>query len=78
VIALTDKEQAAGFVRPLRTRVIHNTPACGRPSAMGVGQAEDLARDPKDPQWSTCWCGICGRRLPIDQFTWADGSPVGS
>lgn len=73
---LTEQEQAAGFVRPLRTSVVHRF--CGRPSAMGDGQAEDLARNPRDSQWSTAWCGICGRRLPLEQFTWADGQPVGS
>lgn len=76
-LALTPEEEAAGFVRPLRTRVIHNTPSCGRPSAMASGQAEDMAKDPN--LWSTCWCAVCGRRLPVNQFTWhPDGSAVGS
>ena len=72
--ALTLEQLGDGFVRPLRTRVIHTF--CERPSAVASGQAEDMAKDPKS--WSTCWCGVCGRRLPIDQFTWADGEPVGS
>lgn len=73
---LTASELTQGYVRPLRTRVIHAF--CGRPSAMMSGQAEDLARDPKSPLWDSCWCGICGRRLPMREFTWADGEPVGS
>lgn len=73
-VVLTEQELAAGFVRPLRLRVLHIF--CGRPSAVMAGQAEDLAKDPAS--WSTCWCGVCGRRLPIEQFTWVDGSPVGS
>jgi hypothetical protein len=79
---LTDQERAQGFVRPLRTRVLHTTaapgrPVCGRPSAMSIGQAEDMAKDPAS--WTSCWCAVCGRRLPVNQFTWqADGSPVGT
>lgn len=74
---LTPEERAAGFTRPLRTRVIHTF--CGRQSAMSAGQAEDLARNPTDSQWSTCWCAVCGRRLPASQFTWFPGGErVGS
>jgi hypothetical protein len=74
VITLTPEEAAAGFARPLRTRVLHT---CGAQSSMQLAQAEDMARDPKS--WSTCWCMVCGRRLPIEQFTWAaDGQTIGT
>jgi hypothetical protein len=72
-LSLDDIEK--GYVRPLRRQVVHREP-CGRPTEMHLAQAEDMARDPHS--WSTCYCGICGRRLPLEQFTWADGSPVGS
>lgn len=73
--ALTPEDQTAGMVRPLRTRVVHKAP-CGRESAMKLEQAHDMARDPQS--WTTCWCMVCGRRLPIADFTWSDGEPVGS
>jgi hypothetical protein len=64
-----------GFVRSLRTRVLHAP--CGTTTPMKPQQADDMARNPAS--WSTCWCNVCGRRLDIKQFTWfPDGSPVGS
>jgi hypothetical protein len=73
--AITPEDIEQGFVRPLRSSVMHAP--CGRPSAMKPEQAKEMARDPKS--WTTCWCMVCGRRLPVEQFTWAaDGEPVGS
>ncbi len=76
--ALTAEEVAAGFVRPLRplrTQVLHAF--CQSTSAMQPHQAQDMARDPAS--WSSCWCLLCGRRLPAKEFTWfPTGEAVGS
>lgn len=73
--ALTAEDIANGFTRPVRATVIHDD--CGRPSDMTVPQRLDMARDPRS--WKTCWCNVCGRRLPVNQFKWAiDGERVGT
>ncbi len=72
---LTAEEVASGFVRPLRTRVLHAF--CDSTSAVQPHQARDMARDPAS--WSSCWCLLCGRRLPAKEFTWFPaGEAVGS
>jgi hypothetical protein len=72
---LTPEEKAAGFIRPMRTRVKHKF--CGTTSILRTVDALDMARDPTS--WSTCWCMVCGRRLPADQFEWfPGGEAVGS
>lgn len=72
---LSPQDIEAGFVRPLRTSVLH-TFCGGMPSIMKPQQAFDMARDPQS--WTTCWCVTCGRRLPADQFNWPDGAKVGT
>lgn len=72
---LTVQELEQGFARPLRNKVRHTF--CGTVSELRVKDALDMACDPHS--WATCYCLICGRRMPIEQFTWLlDGEPVGS
>lgn len=75
MIELTPEEQAKGLVRPFRDRVRHTF--CDTVSKVLPDIAEQMARDPSS--WSSCYCMVCGRRLPAEQFTWlVDGSAVGS
>jgi len=68
-----DLEQ--GFKRPMRTRVRHTF--CGFVSMMRLTDAVSMALDPASK--TDCYCLLCGRRLPVNQFTWhGDGEPVGS
>ena len=64
-----------GFARPMRTRVKHSF--CGTVSDLRMSDALDFAVKPQLLQ--DCYCMVCGRRLPVAQFTWlADGLAVGS
>lgn len=72
---LTAHDLEQGFARHLRNRVKHA--ACGTVSDLSTVHALDMARDPRAIE--TCYCMVCGRRLPVAQFSWlADGEPVGS
>jgi hypothetical protein len=72
-LSATDLEQ--GFSRPLRSRVKHTF--CGSVSLMRITDAVQLAHDPESVE--TCWCLLCGRRLPVFDFVWwPDGESVGS
>jgi hypothetical protein len=75
VTELTATEIEQGFKRPLRNKVEHTF--CKTVSTLRVKDALDMARDPTS--WSSCYCCVCGRRLPADQFVWTlDREPVGS
>lgn len=78
-VILSDEERAKGFVRPVRRTYLHV--ACGTTTTMGRAIAETYARDPKFYGGTFC-CG-CGKHFPlviddVPQFTWIDGSAVGS
>ena len=68
-VVLTEEERAKGFVRPIRTRYVHNT--CGSTTTMGRSIAETYARQPDF--YSATFCVRCGEHCPVDQFVW-DGT----
>lgn len=72
---LSALELEQGFKRPMRTRVRHTF--CKFVSPMRITDAVQMAADPASLK--DAYCLLCGRRLPVAQFTWfADDSPVGS
>lgn len=77
-VVLSEAERARGFVRPVRRTYVHTK--CGVATTMGLALAETYARDPKFYSGTFC-CG-CGTHftfgLPDGDFTWDDGSKVGS
>lgn len=76
-VVLTEAERAKGFVRPVRTTYIHSV--CGTVTAMSEAIAETYARDPEF--YSGTFCCHCRNHFPIGedgQFTWEDGSKVGT
>jgi hypothetical protein len=73
-VILCPAERAKGFVRPVRRTYKHKT--CGSITTMGLALAETYARDPGF--YSGTFCCTCGAHFPLDQFTWEDGSQLGS
>lgn len=73
---LSPEERAKGFVRPVRDTYVHK--ACGVATKMGRALAETYARDPKFYGATFCVGSRCKTHFPVDQFTWDDGSVVGS
>lgn len=77
-VVLSDAERARGFVRPVRRTYVHTK--CGVATTMGMALAETYARDPQFYSGTFC-CG-CGTHFTFGQpdgdFTWDDGSKVGS
>lgn len=73
-LVLSDEERAKGFVRPVRASYTHKT--CGTVTTMGQALAETYARDPKF--YGATYCVACAMHRPVDEFTWVDGSIVGS
>ena len=73
-LVLSDEERARGFVRPVRTTYVHNT--CGVATTMSRVLAETYARDPKF--YGSTYCIGCRMHRRVDEFTWDDGSVVGS
>lgn len=73
-LVLSEEERAKGFIRPVRTRYTHTE--CGVATTMSVPLAETYAREP-DFYGATYCCG-CSKHLPVTEFTWDDGSVVGS
>jgi hypothetical protein len=75
VAELSARDLEQGFARPMRMRVKHSF--CGFVSPMRITDAVSMALDPASK--SDAYCLLCGRRLPVAQFTWhPDGLPVGS
>lgn len=71
---LSEAERAKGFVRPVRRSYIHGK--CGGMTSMPLAIAETYARDPKF--YGRTFCYECGVHLPVGEFTWEDGSILGS
>jgi hypothetical protein len=73
-VVLCPEERAKGFVRPLRSSYRHNK--CGALTRMSLPIAETYARDPGF--YSGTFCHECGTHFPLNEFTWEDGTTVGS
>jgi hypothetical protein len=66
---LPEEERRKGFVRPVRTTV----------TTMGAALAETYARDPG--YYGATFCCACRDHFPVGEhgeFTWPDGSKVGT
>lgn len=77
-VVLSEDERKRGFVRPVRRTYVHAT--CGVATTMGLALAETYARDPEF--YSGTYCCGCGTHFtfgaPDGDFTWDDGSKVGT
>lgn len=76
-LVLSDQERAQGFVRPVRLSYVHTT--CGTVTTMGRSIAETYARDPHF--YGSTYCCSCRMHRPVGEdgeFTWQDGSKVGT
>jgi hypothetical protein len=73
-LILSEAERAKGFVRPVRRSYIHR--ACGAATTMGRALAETYARDPGF--YGATYCTTCRWHRDVAEFTWEDGSTVGS
>jgi len=71
---LSEVERSKGFVRPVRKSYTHET--CGTITTMGQAIAETYATDPS--YYTSTFCVRCAKHLPLTEFTWPDGSIVGS
>lgn len=49
---------------------------CGTTTTMGDAIAETYARNPKF--YGSTYCVHCAKHLPVEEFTWEDGTVVGS
>lgn len=71
-LILSEEERAKGFVRPVRTKYVHET--CGGLTVMGLPLAETYARDPHF--YGATFCAICRMHRPVGangEFVW-DGT----
>ena len=68
-LILSEEERAKGFVRPVRTKYVHDK--CGGLTSMGLALSETYARDPKF--YVATYCCHCEKHLSVDEFTW-DGT----
>lgn len=76
-VVLSEDERAKGFKRPVRRTYRHQT--CGGTTTMGLALAETYARDPYF--YSGTFCAHCQAHFPVGpdgEFTWNDGSKVGT
>lgn len=73
-LVLSEAERAKGFVRPVRARYTHTE--CGVTTTMSLPLAETYARDPGF--YGATYCVGCQKHLSVAEFTWDDGSVVGS
>lgn len=69
-LVLSVEERAKGFVRPVRTKYLHEE--CGAVTQMSQGIAETYARDPNF--YGATFCSKCRDHFPVDEFVWDDGS----
>lgn len=71
---LSDEERAKGFVRPVRTKYIHEK--CGVETVMNLILAETYARDPK--YYGATYCVGCSGHFIVGEFKWSeDGVMMG-
>ena len=76
-LVMTDEEIKAGFVRPVRRTYVHTGgKACGVATTMNQVIAETYAANPKF--YGATFCMGCGTHLPVSEFSWEDGTIVGS
>lgn len=76
-LVLSDADRARGFVRPVRRSYIHQS--CGTVTTMAQSIAETYARDPGF--YGATYCVACKMHRPVGEhgeFTWEDGSKVGT
>lgn len=76
-LVLSEEERAKGFVRPVRNAYVHAT--CGGETRMGDALSETYARQPGF--YGGTYCATCRAHFPVGEhgeFTWLDGSKVGS
>lgn len=77
-LVLSEEERAKGFVRPVRTKYVHET--CGAVTSMGLALAETYARQPSF--YSGTFCATCRNHYPVGEngeFVWdGDGTKVGT
>lgn len=73
-LVLSDEERAKGFIRPVRRTYFHVK--CGTATTMAQAIAETYARNPKF--YGATYCVFCQKHLSVDEFTWEDGTLVGS
>jgi len=74
-LVLSNEEKAKGFVRPVRTKYVHDK--CGVETVMHESIAETYARDPKF--YGSTYCVGCQMHLPVSEFTWSNtNEKVGS
>lgn len=71
----SEEERQRGFKRPVRRKYIH-ADKCGATTDLGPTVAETFARNPGFYEWG--FCIACVRRYAIEEFTWPDGSRVGT
>jgi hypothetical protein len=71
---LSQEERAKGFVRPVRTKYIHEK--CGSVTRMGLTLSETYAREPSF--YGATYCATCKAHFPVGaqgEFVW-DGTDV--
>lgn len=76
-LVLSAEERAKGFVRPVRRSYVHQP--CGSVTTMSQAIAETYARNPGF--YGSTYCATCRKHRPVGpdgEFTWEDGSKVGS
>ena len=78
-LVLSEEERAHGFVRPVRTKYLHER--CGTVTTMSRAIAETYARDPQF--YGATYCAHCRmhRKVGADgEFVWDDesGAKVGT
>lgn len=71
-LILSEEERKKGFVRPVRTKYIHDK--CGVETKMSLPLAETYARDPKF--YGSTYCVGCQMHLPVREFKWSDTNDV--
>lgn len=76
-LVLSAEERAKGFVHPVRRTYIHTE--CGTSTTMSQAIAETYARNPAF--YGGTYCAHCKAHFPVGEdgeFTWEDGSKVGT
>lgn len=73
-LVLSAEDRAAGHIRPVRQRYTHTK--CGVSTKMSLPIAQTYAKDPGF--YGATYCVGCRMHLPVGEFTWDDGSTVGS
>lgn len=73
-LVLDQHERQKGFVRPYRDTYRHTT--CRQLTKMQIEIAQTFARDPLF--YRGTYCTTCQMHRPLAEFTWEDGTVVGS